>query len=171
VKVISFTGHSVVPPELETRVGHLLSRTLAEQWFTDGDREVRGIVGGASGVDTIAAEILYYLKFPYVLALPDPDYKAYWIDGPGGEKLGNSRREWSKRFDIVADRAEKVVFVNESKRPGNNFRRNEWMVDHSDCTIAVRWRKSGGTDHCIKYVKFVQKQREHPLVVLNPKED
>lgn len=36
--------------------------------------------------------------------------------------------------------------------------RNEWMVDHADCLIALVWREYGGAYHALQYAKKKGKQ-------------
>ncbi len=156
--VVSFTGHTQIG-EHEPAIRRLI-RTELVRIDPSGAK-----VGGAAGVDTIAAEVCAEMEIPFELCLPDRGYKSYWILGRGWTGTEIERALWSARFDAVVDLAETVTYVNANyPRKGNNFRRNTYMVQHSDLTIALRWHASPGTDHCIAVAHKLGRE----VILLNP---
>jgi uncharacterized phage-like protein YoqJ len=112
------------------------------------------ISGMALGVDILFALTVLELKneFPdsgYILecAIPCENQYARWNK--------ESITEWKS----IVENADIVTYV--SKKPYDNYcmqNRNKYMVNNSDCILAVWNGTPGGTANCIKYAKSVGKQ-------------
>ena len=106
----------------------------------------RFIVGGALGIDTLAALIALDFHIPYVLAVPCAEHDSKWT------KRSRDVYEWIKQ------QAEHVHYV--SIKPYSSScmqQRNQFMVDHAHALYAVWNGTSGGTENCINYAKSVNK--------------
>lgn len=102
------------------------------------------IVGGALGIDTLAALIAIDLEIPFTLAAPCRDQDALW---PAPSRL---------LYQEIMSKAARVVFVHDGPyEPWVMQKRNEWMVDQltepDDYLYAVWNGTPGGTANCIKY--------------------
>lgn len=143
---VAFTGPRDIPAGMP--VEEFFHREM-ERLEAEG-LEVRAMVGGAAGTDTVAARVCADRGVPFTLALP--------------------HREYASRYDLLADaewcalreKAARVVYVTaEGPFTGAcNFRRNRWMVHHADLllgafggridTISASARPRGGTAHAIQ---------------------
>jgi uncharacterized phage-like protein YoqJ len=161
---VCFTGHRPLKlggynenNPLTEKVKVVLAQKILEQYEL-GEREF--ICGGALGVDTWAAEILYDFKPHFsdirvTIAVPCKDQDCKWPE--------TSRR----RYREMLLKADKVFFVTETTyevNPKCMDKRNEWMVDHSQKVIAVWDGSPGGTGNCVRYAKFHQKE----IININP---
>ena len=77
--------------------------------------------------------------------------------------------KWSARdkiiYDYILKHADVVKLVtNEKYSPYLMMVRNKYMVDISDCGIALWNGSNGGTANCVKYAQKVGK----PLTIINP---
>jgi uncharacterized phage-like protein YoqJ len=103
-------------------------------------------VGGALGVDTVAAEVALKLNIPYVLCKPFIGQEDSW--GP----------EQQRHYNELADYAQSVVVLGtKDQLPWIYQKRNEYMVDNSDIVVAVWNGFKGGTRNCVEYA-LKQKQ-------------
>ncbi len=103
------------------------------------------ISGMADGTDTFCAEAVIELKkiYPDVyleLALP----------------YNSISRKTDMRFLKISALADKVTMVNNKYSPDCYYKRNKYMVDHSDLLLAV-FSESGGTAYTIKYAAKTDK--------------
>ena len=103
------------------------------------------ITGMALGWDLAVAAACCQLKIPYVAAIPFPQQADIW----------NENDKWLWNFYKL--HADKVVVVSEKFSIANLQKRNEWMVDHSGCTIALYDGSKGGAYNCIKYAESKDK--------------
>jgi len=62
-------------------------------------------------------------------------------------------KSWYKRFHVVLNASNGVIYVRD--KPGRSafFKRNEWMVDNSKRLIGVYTGAPGGTKETIRYAK------------------
>lgn len=115
------------------------------------------ISGAALGVDTDFALTVLSLKERYEhitleLAIPCPDQNKFWTS-----------EECNRYFDLQK-RADKVTLLSESYTPYCMQRRNEYMVDKSDCVLCCyNGSKSGGTYNTIKYANKTHK----PIIIID----
>lgn len=97
------------------------------------EQGIRGVwVGGSSGVDTWAAEIVLalrnqatYRELALYLAIPFPEFEANF---PSKQK---------QRYRHILKECTDSVVICQTYRPDAYKRRNYYMVDHSVCGIAV----------------------------------
>lgn len=98
------------------------------------------IVGGALGVDTLAARAAYLEGVPYSVAVPFRGQESRW----------NS--EAQARYRVMLDNAVKVRTVSGGGySPAKMQSRNEFMVDHSHLVLAWWDGSPGGTANCLRY--------------------
>lgn len=123
--------------------------TLIEEGYT------AFISGMALGVDLDFAELIIHLREEYELpitlecALPCENQTFRWSEG------------MKALYNSILEKANKVTLVSKGYNPGVMQKRNEYMVDHSDCVIAV-WNgiESGGTWNTVSYARTKNKRIE-----------
>lgn len=106
------------------------------------------ISGGALGADSDFAEIAIGLRdsaYPEItleIAVPCPNQDLKW-----------SAKE-KRRYKSICQAADSVTLICERYSSFCMRKRNEYMVDHSDCVIVV-WNgeKHGGTYHTFQYAQ------------------
>jgi uncharacterized phage-like protein YoqJ len=110
------------------------------------------VSGGALGTDQWSSWIALELGFNLTIARPFPSQDSVWPE--------TSRKAYRELLNLS-----KVVDVSEDPyHPSKLFLRNQWMVDHSSCLIAVYDGGAGGTAHSYKYAKKKNKRIE----LINP---
>jgi len=162
-KTCAFTGHR--PSKLpwgydETAKGCVrLRETLAAQIASLVDNGVTDFLSGmAQGIDQICAELILLqreknsvLKLHCILPCMGQDAK--WSD--------LARR----RYRSIIQRADSRVYVSRTYYEGCMLKRNEFMVKHSDCLLAVydgkRWGGTAAT------VNFARKQYRE-IIAIDP---
>lgn len=110
------------------------------------------ITGMALGIDTWAAFIILKLKQTYphiklVAAVPCANHSIKW---------NQESRDIHKQ---ILDKCDAVHYVSEE--PYTHWcmqDRNKWMVDSSNCVIAVWDGTKGGTANCVNYAKKKNKE-------------
>ena len=105
------------------------------------------ISGMALGIDLWAARIVMKLKeddrYSHVKLIGAVPHRGHSDKWPS-----DSRAEWQRVYEAC----EEVVYVsNETYRDGCMQVRNEWMIDHASCGIAVFNGRPGGTYNCLMY--------------------
>ncbi len=168
-KVCAITGHRPTRfkwkyKENDTRCKRL-KRRLEEQFVLMYEQGVRRFyVGGALGVDLWAGEILLHLKgqpgygdIELVVALPFEGHDAEW------DPRSKSRLQFLLRHST-----ETVVVGTKAETPAVCYkRRNYYMVDHSDCLLAVydndRSIRSG-TGMTVNYAR----KKGMPITLIHP---
>lgn len=141
--VIAFTGHR--PNKLDS--DYRLSGPKVIQIRSDIVKNLavlpavsEFIVGGALGIDMLAALIACEFNVPYTVAVPCLNQDAKW--NPACKSM----------YAAILERARKVYYV--SNTPYDSIcmqKRNEWMVNNCDTLYAVWDGSNGGTGNCIKY--------------------
>lgn len=158
ISTVCFTGHRQIggayydhnqPNRTWQAIERLTSAIIADLVSNYNTRKF--IVGGALGIDTMAAKCVVAFKqfnsvspdIKMVLAIPFPSYSA------------KMRSEEKKIFDMYLAAADEVVMVSQGPFTVRKlFVRNEWMVDNSQMACAF-WdgREAGGTYQCMRYAK------------------
>ena len=113
--------------------------------------------GMALGTDMFAAEIVLELKEKYrnitlTAVLPCRTQAARW------------NKESITRYEHILTKCDKVIVLQEEYTPSCMHKRNLYMVEHSDCAIAVWSGTEGGTGNTIR----VATDRRLPVTVLDP---
>ena len=112
-----------------------LKRRIKEQLVQLCEKDVhRFYIGGDLGVDLWAGELLLELKeqpeyseIEVILVLPSPDHGASW-DPKSQHRLSKLRQNG----------AEVIVAGTSENPPAVNYKlRDQYMVEHSDCLLAV----------------------------------
>ncbi len=160
--VCGFTGYRFLKLPYKREETHpdciALKETLRNEigdMLTHGVRHF--ICGGALGVDTFAAEIVLsflpvYPDLCLEIAVPYLGQEQRW------------RVEDQLRYRQILESSQRITYVQIAKSSRAMYRRNQYIVDHSDRIIAVYDGKSGGTRNTIVYAKKKQK----PLLVFSP---
>jgi len=158
---IAFTGHrpnklghdyNLVSPQVKA-IRDAIVKVLNEQ--REQHSEIKTIVGGALGIDTLAAIISIEMKIPYTLAIPCLNQDIRWIDS--SRNLYRYIREHALCTPYqVYDGEYNDTCMQE---------RNEWMVNNCDLLISVWDGTSGGTANCCRYAIGLKK----PRINIHPK--
>ena len=143
-KTICFTGHRKLPKGSEQWVnGQLIKaieKAIKKDYFTY-------ISGGAIGVDQMAAKAVLLARafdprIKLIIARPFPSQDKVWPSHVRG------------KFKQLLEMADQIVDVCEDPYAVWKMqKRNEWMVDNSNATVAVWKGGNGGTFNCIKYAE------------------
>lgn len=151
----------------ETHTGcKRLKRVMREQFdllYQQGVREF--YVGGALGVDMWAAEILLRMKEQSAysdlllhMVLPFAGHDANW-DERSRERL---------RF-IMRHCADTVVIGIPGQLPLACYKlRNQYLVDHADCLLAVYDSDRSIRSGTGQTVHYAQRQGLHPIILVHP---
>jgi len=117
------------------------------------------ISGMALGVDTAACWAAIELNIPFVAAVPCDGQDSMWPE--------DTKRIYRHLLSL----AEKVVIVSPgSYAPDKMHTRDRWMIDNSDCLLAV-WNgvEKGGTYGTVRYAQKQQLVRpEYKIHRINP---
>lgn len=115
------------------------------------------ISGMAMGVDLIAAECVLQLKEDYNIsleaAIPCENQCKFWSE------------TYVQRYNKILEQCDKITYISKTYTKNCMWQRNCYMVDNSDCVIAVsNGNKQSGTAQTINYAK--QKGKEILLIRL-----
>jgi len=117
------------------------------------------ISGMALGTDTISCWAAIELNIPFIAAVPFEGQDSMWPD------------DTKRIFKHLLSLAEKVVIVSPgSYAPEKMHTRDRWIIDNSDCLLAV-WNgiEKGGTYGTIRYAQKQQKVRpEYKIHRIDP---
>lgn len=150
IKTVAFTGHR--PEKLPWGLDEASSDALLYKFrlrealeYLIGRGYVNFMSGAARGFDTIAAEMVLSLReiYPWVkliVVLPCADQSARWND------------EDRSRWENIVWHSDHVETLAEKFDRGCMFRRNRYLVDHSDIVLAAYdGISAGGTAMTINY--------------------
>lgn len=155
VKACCFTGYRPCkfPFSLETGSRELarLENSVIETVFSLSGKCTTFYTGMAMGFDIIAAEAVLLLKARcektrLVCVLP------YSMQGSGFPE------PWRSRYNEIMRCADEVIVMSEGYYKGCYSRRNEFLVDNSDCVITWFDGRTGGTAATIKYAEKMSRQ-------------
>lgn len=120
-------------------------------------------VGGSIGVDTWAGEIIIDLKkqkeyedMRLCVALPFPDFKERY-----------DARQQTRLRDILRVCDEQIITSEEESERAYQIR-NEYMVNHSDCVLAVCDNGCVIRSGTGMTVNYAIKKRELPITFIHP---
>lgn len=113
--------------------------------------------GMSLGTDMFAAETVLELKRKFrkitlTAVLPCRTQAARW------------NKEATARYEHILNKCDKVIVLQEEYSPNCMHKRNLYMVEHSDCVIAVWSGIEGGTANTICFAT----ERHLPVTVLDP---
>ena len=150
-KTVCFSGHR--PEKLPDKgdAHSLKMKTILSMLYYEIYKSIEEgydtfIVGGAKGIDLIAAEFVYQFihqgkNIRLIVAMPYPGF--------GSSFKGN---DLYMRGNAIA-KAEQVISVCEKYFDGCYSKRNRFMVDHSSRLIAVVSDMKSGTGQTIRYAE------------------
>ena len=140
-----------------------LKKRLHDQFISFYKQGVRRfLIGGSLGVDIWSGEILLKLKeqpeyggIELVLVLPHPGHDARWD------------QRSKARLTFLLDHCAERVTVGTQANAESFYKRNRYMVDHSDCLLAVydndRTVRSG-TGQTVQYAEKLGKS----IILIHP---
>lgn len=136
-----FTGHRKLPSDTVAII-NALDRHISEMYNFNGVR--RFFSGGAAGFDLLAAEEVLNLKsfcpdIRLTMVLPFPGYNLDW---PQRDK---------KRLSEICPAADEVIYSGDRYQSGIYYKRNRYIVNHSEFCVAYLDRFKGGTFYTVKY--------------------
>lgn len=162
MKTCMFTGHR--PKNLpfgsdENDIRCIGLKNLLNEKIREKIGEGYGVfyTGMAMGTDIFAAECVLELKkeFPFIelrAAVPCEDQAKFWS------------KEQISRYNRILNLCDKVEVLQKNYTPGCMDRRNKYMVDRSDCVIAVWNGEKSGTGSTVGYARKSNKE----IVFINP---
>lgn len=120
-------------------------------------------VGGSMGVDTWSAEIILELKqqpefadLRLCVALPFPAFKQRF-----------DSRQQTRLRDILRACDEQVT-TSEAESAESYYTRNKYMVDHSDCVLAVYDNDRSIRSGTGMTVNYASKKKGLPVILIHP---
>ena len=142
-KTVCFTGHREIPFLKAGAIKHRLKNTIEE---LIGRGYCYFGAGGASGFDTLAAQVVLELKSKYpqirlILVLPCLSQADRWSDKDKAV------------YEDFKSRADKVVYTSQEYFSGCMHKRNRHLVDNSSVCVCYLMKKSGGTAYTVDYAK------------------
>lgn len=148
---MGYGENSIQCDELKGRLEELIKNLIEKEGVT------HFISGVALGVDTYAANIVLNLKAQYLgitleCAIPCETQAVKW-----------NERDRDIYCDLLA-KCDKETLLQQNYTSDCMQKRNEYMVDNSDCVIAVWNGKSNGTGNTVKYAMRNNKK----LALINP---
>lgn len=155
VKACCFTGYRPCkfPFSVEKGTNSLakLENAVIETVFSLSGVGTTFYTGMAMGFDIIAAEAVLLLKSRcvgtrLVCVLP------YSMQGNGFPE------PWRSRYNEIMRRADEVIVMSEDYYKGCYAKRNEFLVDNSDCVVTWFDGRVGGTSATIKYAKKLSRR-------------
>lgn len=161
MKTCCFTGHrpqklgygenSIQCDELKNRLEELIIELIEKEGVT------HFISGVALGVDTYAANIVLKLKSNYPMitlecAIPCETQAVKW-----------NERDRDIYYDLLS-KSDKETLLQQKYTSDCMQKRNEYMVDNSDCVIAVWNGKPSGTGNTVKYAR----KNNKVVLLVNP---
>jgi len=135
------------------------------------------IVGGALGIDQMAFEICYKLKYSISkfksckieleLAMPFKKQASKWFNKEDIDRFYTHQQQADivTLVDTIEGYEYKGVPVGDY-HPAKMQIRNKYMVNNSNVVIAVWNGSKGGTNNCVNYAKEQNKE----IVIINPDE-
>ena len=150
-KTCCFTGHRDIP---EQELDEIKKRTRTAIIALIEKGVIYYGAGGARGFDTIAAETVLELKKDYpqiklILVLPCP------------EQTKGLKEDERRRYRIIMEKADKIVFISDHYYRGCMHVRNRYLVNNSTCCICYLTQNKGGTIYTVNYAKL------HNLALIN----
>ena len=157
-----FTGHR--PQSLQFRFNEsdvrcqrlkILLASLIREKIENGVTHF--LSGMALGVDCYAAEIVLELKkeFPSITleaVIPCANQSSKWSE------------QQVTRYNKILEQCDNTTLLQQNYTPDCMAKRNRYMVDHSDCVIAVWNGKNSGTSLTVRYAAT----KKLPITVLHP---
>lgn len=140
-----------------------LKKRLHDQFASLYEQGVRRfMIGGSLGVDIWSGEILLKMKeqpahgdIELIAALPHPNHDARWD------------QRSKTRLAFLLSHSAKCVTVGAQADAESYYKRNRYLVDHSDCLLAVydndRTIRSG-TGQTVQYAEKLGK----PIILIHP---
>ena len=148
---IAFTGHrpnklgndyDLVSPRIlniKQRIVSYINSLVADK--------IKFIVGGALGIDTLAALIAIELGIEFDVYVPCRNQDKMWT------------QKSKDLYQYILSKATRVYYVHEGEYNNTCMqKRNIAMVDDCDMLIAVWDGTSGGTANCVKYARSIGKE-------------
>lgn len=145
--IISVTGHR------PSKLGGYANKSLLERFacvIVDQARVQVGqgvplqfITGMSQGWDQAVAKACIVLHVPFIAAVPCHGQERLWPDAAKQE------------YRLILEHASAVNVLALLYTLGCMQRRNEWMVDNSNMTLALWDGSDGGTANCVSYCERV----------------
>ncbi|MBP3857282.1 MAG: DUF1273 family protein [Ruminiclostridium sp.] len=141
MKTCCFTGHRIIKitSELVQRLRDAIVNVI-EQGVTDF------YDGGAIGFDMLAAEMVIELKAEY------PDIKLHMLlPCPADEQIKGWNKAQIARYEKILQAADSVTMLSEHYMKDCMKRRNEQLVEDSDCCICYCTNPRSGTGQTLRF--------------------
>ena len=141
MKTCCFTGYRIIKitPELVQRLQDTISNVI-KQGVTDF------YDGGAIGFDMLAAETVIELKAEY------PDIKLHMLlPCPANEQIKGWNKTQITRYQKILQAADSISIVSEHYTKDCMKRRNERLVELSDCCIYYCTNPRSGTGQTVRF--------------------
>ena len=140
-----------------------LKKRLHDQFISLYNNGVRRfLIGGSLGVDIWSGEILLKLKeqqeysdIELVLVLPYPGYDANW-----------DQRNKARLANLLTRCAEHVTVGTQANAESYN-KRNHYIVDHTDCLLAVYDNDRNVRNETGQVVQYAEKKTK-PIILIHP---
>ena len=144
-KSVCFTGHRKIrkkDTEIENNLYKIIEDLIHKGFLYF-------YAGGAKGFDALASKTVIKLKEKYTnikLILVLPFYNQY-------EKENNWTIEEINEYNNLKNSAHKIIYTQETYSAGCYYKRNRFLIDHSDICLCYKYKNSGGTSYTINYAE------------------
>lgn len=145
-KTAFFTGHRNINLSHQNAINQMIDYALS-QGFN------HFLSGMAIGTDTLAAQLLMGRNLPWTAVIPFKGQEKRWPI------------QQQRDYQRLLKSAHRVIVIEKAFSHRAYFRRNNYMIDHSQLCLAVFDGRDGGTDHAVKGA--MTKRME--VLIYNPK--
>ena len=141
MKACSFTGHRIIPEELQSGLSDLIKKAI-EYAYSRGCRDF--YAGGALGFDTMCEREVLLFRISHrdvrlILLLPCKNQDEKWSDAE------------RQRYEYTLSSADEVVYVSEDYTPDCMKKRNRLLAESCDMMIAYAGRIRSGAHQTVRF--------------------
>ena len=146
----AFIGHRTVLSSTASQLEEALDKLI------QGNDSVCCYVGDTGEFDTLCAATIHSFKKKY----PSKTIQLVLVLPYMQKKINANKIYYETYFDEILIPAE-LVGIHYKRAISM---RNQWMIDHADCLIAMIWRDFGGAYQAVEYAK---KRKKHIIYLTN----
>ena len=142
--ICTFAGHREIFGFDQSHLMEILESIL------ESEQELTCYVGGMGEFDSLCANAVRVLKHRH----PEKNILLILVLPYMKQAINTHREYYQERYDDIIIPTELAGIHYKKAIPA----RNRWMVDQSDCLVAMVWRNYGGAYQTLKYAEKLGKK-------------